>query len=140
MPQLCQSWLHSLPHLVAATSGSYTAKFRALIFDGHQLTALSLSLSLSEISNATVLASFTSQCVQLGAPTVSATSTALTATIAVTNLCGRGLSTGAIIGIAVGGAVAAAVVIIILLLVAKVRIGEERRRKEERMSARGGEG
>jgi hypothetical protein len=56
--------------------------------------------------NATASASFVNpQCVQLGTPAQTASATALSVTVAITQLCGSGgggLSIGAIVGIAIG--------------------------------------
>ncbi len=65
-------------------------------------------------------------CYSFGAPTQSASSTALTVTVTVAHLCGSGLSTAAIIGIAVGCSVA-------LLLVVGIWLGRLRWKQTQKM-------
>lgn len=61
-----------------------------------------------------------SQCVALGSPTVVTTASTLSAVMSVTQLCdNQGLSTGAIVGIAVG-CVAGAIVLAVLIVVVTV--------------------
>ncbi len=70
------------------------------------------------------------QCVQLGAAQVATSATTLSVTIAVQQLCGGGLSTGALIGIIVGASVLG-----LALIIAVVGVLVHRRRNARAISS-----
>jgi len=121
------------------TSGAFTIQHGALlsvVVDSNPGNVSSLSIVIANFaslagasfSSAVAVATFPeSQCVQLGTPVVSASTTALTATIPVSQGCNGGLSTGSLVGIAVGCG-AAAVIAAVLLVVFMMRLRDQHTR------------